>query len=746
LSVLFPIGFLLVTLVLPGLALADTLQGRVLGPDNRPVAAARVIVLRGQTVVVTIDTRADGRFGPVTVAPGDYDILIAAPLLRLAPTSITVRPGGALALDLRPGLAAVGESVVVSAAHVDAPSSRVTDSVTVIDRDTIDALQIDTVAEALRQTPGFSVVSSGGPGAVTSLFPRGGESDYTLVLVDGIAQNTFGGDFDAAHLATADVDRIEVVRGPQSALHGAGAIGGIVHIVTAHGGHLRGTAQAEAGRYGTTATSGSIAAGSGPWTFGGGFDWLGTDGDDRVLASGARVRNDDYERRSGSASLGWSNDARRRIRLHLQRGHNERGVPGPYGSDPDGLYGGIDTVSRGTNDHAGAGLSARVAQGASLFHHANLTWLDTTGRYVSPFGPSSSQTRRVAGRYQVDVAHARVPVSAGAEWIAERFDSTFVTGETFEPVPVNRASAGFFVETRPAVTRTLFVTAGVRLDRIGRQALESDSFSRPAFDPQVVWSANPKLSIAWMAREGGSAARPALGWTKVRLGAGTGIKAPTAFEIAFTDNPDLRPERSRSVDLGIEQSLAGSRVIADLTWFRNSYDDLIVTVGQSLAGASRYRSDNIANARTQGLELGASVRPFPGLLVRGSWSWLDTEVLDVDQLPGQAPAPYTVGDRLLRRPRAAGSLDVRWSASRASAFVSLSGRGTMRDLEPNFASRLYDNPGFVTTTIGGSVRLAGGVSLYARVANALARHYEDVFGFPARGRSASIGVRVTAGR
>jgi outer membrane receptor protein involved in Fe transport len=372
--------------------------------------------------------------------------------------------------------------------------------------------------------------------------------------------------------------------------------------------------------------------------------------------------------------------------------------------------------------------------------------LDTTGRYVSPFGPSSSQTRRVAGRYQVDVAHARVPVSAGAEWIAERFDSTFVTGETFEPVPVNRASAGFFVETRPAVTRTLFVTAGVRLDRIGRQALESDSFSRPAFDPQVVWSANPKLSIAWMAREGGSAARPALGWTKVRLGAGTGIKAPTAFEIAFTDNPDLRPERSRSVDLGIEQSLAGSRVIADLTWFRNSYDDLIVTVGQSLAGASRYRSDNIANARTQGLELGASVRPFPGLLVRGSWSWLDTEVLDVDQLPGQAPAPYTVGDRLLRRPRAAGSLDVRWSASRASAFVSLSGRGTMRDLEPNFASRLYDNPGFVTTTIGGSVRLAGGVSLYARVANALVRHYEDVFGFPARGRSASIGVRVTAGR
>jgi outer membrane cobalamin receptor len=747
---MLPLSVLIATacaaLLLPTPALADTLRGRVLDPADRPVAAARVVVLRGQIVIATLETAADGRFGPLPLAPGRYEIVLAAPGLRLAPRPITVTADAALDLDLRPALAAVGESVVVSAAHVDAPSSRVTDSVTVIDRETLEALQIDSVAEALQQTPGFSVVSSGGQGAITSLFPRGGESDYTLVLVDGIAQNTFGGDFDAAHLATADVDRIEVVRGPQSALYGAGAIGGIVHILTTHGGHLRGAGRIEAGGYGTAATSGSIAASRGPWTFGGGIDWLDTDGDDRVLASGARVQNDDYSRTSGSASIGWSDDPRRRVRLNLQGGRNERGVPGPYGSDPDGLYDGIDTISRGTNENAGAGLNARFAQGASLFHHADVTWSDATGRYVSPFGPSSSETRRMTGRYQLDLAHDRVPVSGGAEWLAERADSTFVTGETFEPVPVERSSAGFFFETRPALTRTLFVTAGVRVERIERQALEADGFSRPAFDPHVVWSANPKLSVAWMAREGGGTGRPALGWTKVRLGAGSGIKAPTAFEIAFTDNPDLQPERSRSVDIGLEQAFADSKVIADVTWFRNTYDDLIVTVGQTLAGASRYRSDNIANARARGIELGASVRPLTGLLIRASWSWLDTEVLDIDQLPGQAPAPYTVGDRLLRRPRASGSLDVRWSRSRASAFVSLSGRGAMLDLEPNFASRLYDNPGFVTGTIGGSLRLAGAIAIYGRVANAFDREYEDVLGFPARGRSASMGVRVTTGR
>ena len=109
-----------------------------------------------------------------------------------------------------------------------------------ITRADLDARQITTVADSLRFVPGFGVVQSGGRGALTSIFPRGGESDYTLVLVDGIPQNAFGGGFDAAHLATGDIERIEVVRGPQSALFGSGAIGGVVHVITQQGGpHAR---------------------------------------------------------------------------------------------------------------------------------------------------------------------------------------------------------------------------------------------------------------------------------------------------------------------------------------------------------------------------------------------------------------------------------------------------------------------------------------------------------------------------
>ena len=133
---------------------------------------------------------------------------------------------------------AVSETLTVTASHVDAPLSAAPDSVTVITRDELMARQTTTLGDALRLVPGFAVARNGGPGTVTSAFPRGGESDYTLVLVDGVRANAFGGGLDLSQVPIADAERIEVVRGPQSALHGSDAIGGVVQIITAKGGPL----------------------------------------------------------------------------------------------------------------------------------------------------------------------------------------------------------------------------------------------------------------------------------------------------------------------------------------------------------------------------------------------------------------------------------------------------------------------------------------------------------------------------
>ena len=114
-------------------------------------------------------------------------------------------------------------------------------------------------------------------------------------------------------------------------------------------------------------------------------------------------------------------------------------------------------------------------------------------------------------------------------------------------------------------------------------------------------SVNPKIAVAWFVRSSGGS------FTKVRAAAGTGIRPPDAFEIAFTDNPSLKPERSQSVEGGLDQAFAGGRVTIEATGFYNNYDDLIVAVG-SFEQSSRYRTDNISNARTQGLELAGAFR------------------------------------------------------------------------------------------------------------------------------------------
>jgi outer membrane receptor protein involved in Fe transport len=377
---------------------------------------------------------------------------------------------------------------------------------------------------------------------------------------------------------------------------------------------------------------------------------------------------------------------------------------------------------------------------------------DFEGRFISPgFTPGSNfesedASRRSSIRYQLDVERNRTGLTGGVEVLAERADNTFITGSTFEEIPIERFIAGFFAEARPRLGDRVFVTGGVRVERIERRALDGDGFSRPTFDPDIVWSANPKVTFAWFVRPAGSGEGFFAGSTKIRAGAGTGIKPPTTFEIGFTDNPGLKPERSRSMDVGLEQTLAGSALVVDVTYFANRYDDLIVSVNSDIEGASSFRSDNIANARASGVETGVTGRLPGGLSVRGAWTFLDTEVLAVDDVPGQAPRPFAVGDPLIRRPRHQGALVITWTGGRASAFLTVHGRGKMADLEPNFGTPVFEAPGYAATGIGASFRVSRQVEVIGRITNLFDRVYEDAFGFPALGRSAMMGLRIAASR
>jgi len=293
------------------------------------------------------------------------------------------------------------------------------------------------------------------------------------------------------------------------------------------------------------------------------------------------------------------------------------------------------------------------------------------------------------------------------------------------------------------------VTAGLRLDDIRRDRLGADPNGyapRPELATDTVISTNPKIAVAWLPR-------PASGsFTRLRGAAGTGIRPPDAFEIAFTDNPSLQPERSRSAEFGIDQAIAGAHGLIQATAFFNNYDDLIVAVG-SFQQSSRYRTDNIANARARGLELAGTARARLNtgrrldLELRVSYTRLDTEVLALDR-DSLAPPPFTVGDPLLRRPGNQFSTDLVLTGSRLSAFVHGGGRGRVLDVEPSTGTYggLFYAPGFNVWNAGASWRVVRGFDAFARVENLLDKQYEEALGYPAPGRGAMVGLRIAASR
>ncbi len=738
---------------------SGVITGTVSDPDGRPVHDADVLVTQAATITARTRTDAAGQFRLPSLPDGQYQVLVALEGFRADPEAVTVANGGAPPVRLRLTLSAISESVVVSASQADVPLSLVAESASVLTGRDMAARQLETVSDALRLVPGLAVSQNGGRGTVTSVFARGGESDYSLVLVNGVRANAFGGSFDFSQLPASNIERVEVVRGPGSALFGSDAIGSVVQIVTRQGGKPGADASIEGGAFGTTRFTASTSGSHGRWSWGGGAERVASDGfTGTAPATGERVSNDDYRSHQVTGTGSWRSAGGTELAVNGGWIWSDRGFPGPFGSNPLGLFTAVDRVSRGVTDTREAGLSVVAPMaGGRVRQHVQVSWFDLANDFTSLYGLSSSGTRRVAGRAQTDVAiNDSTRVSAGVDLQHERADSNFITaGSASSPVPIVRTLIGVFVEARHQHGSRLTISGGLRAEQVARDALEGSPNPytlRPPFPADTARAIDPKASASYLLYQGGPGASGrsplAIAWLRLRGSAGTGMRAPDALEIAFTDNPHLKPERSRSAEAGIESGLANGRAVVEATWFANRYDDLIVAVGPAMVDASRYRTDNIANASSQGLELAAHLRPRWGLDAHLAYTWLDTAVLGVDRASSEAPPPFHVGDALLRRPRHQGSIDLVYTHGRLTAYSDIGARSRTLDVEPTYGAfgGLFWNPGFATVRCGASWRLVPALELVARVDNALDAHYEETFGFPAPGRALMVGVRVAAGR
>ena len=664
-------------------------------------------VIQGATIILTstdgstrfqAQTDEKGCFNLTNVRSGKFQLRILAEAFSPYEREVVVEDAvrlDAIVLEVQP----IRDTVLVTATRTPASSVALGASVDVIDRTQIEASEIGTASDLLRNIGGLTVLRTGNTGGLTTLFMRGGESDYTKILIDGIPVNQPGGTYDFAHIPTDNVSRVEIVRGPQSAVFGSDAIAGVVQVFTRPGGSSpEADYSIEGGTFGTFQQRAGLR---GSWKK---FDASNTFSRADTDNIG---RNNDYRNASYFGNFGFTPDSRQTLRASLMNVSTKAGAPGV--NVPGFISFGPDNrISR--LERAG-GLTYRALVGPRVTQHLAYRLYDHDYTFFSAFGPSYILHTRHRFEYHGDVAlPAAGTFSYGVDF--DRENAT-VAGKRR-----SRDNTGYYVQQQLELWSRLNVTAGVR---IGDNAVFGTS-------------ANPRLGVSLRLR-------PA---TRLRFSAGTGIKEPNFIENFsesrfFLGNPDLLAERSRSWEAGIEQVFLRNRLTADLAWFDNRFRNLIELVRQP-DGSSRYQNIGLEFAR--GLELRMRAR-VQRVTAQANYTYLDGHI----QKSMQTSFPFSSGDPLLRRPRHSGDVAVTWTEPRWSAYWSTRFVGRRADSDFfAFQVPLTRNPGYTASDAAFTYDFVHQLSAFVRLENIFDRDYQEVLGYQALGRSIVVGTKIRLGR
>jgi vitamin B12 transporter len=613
--------------------------------------------------------------------------------------------------------------VVVTATRFPTPAADLPVAVTVLDGAVLRAQGIRTVAEALRSVPGAHVAAAGPYGGQTSLFLRGGNSDYVKVLIDGVPQNAPGGAYDFANLTTDDVERIEIVRGPVSVLYGSDAVTGVVQIFTRGGGGrgggggpsaLHAAVSAAGGTYGTGILAAAAAAGGAR----GGYALNVT----HFTSDGVYPVNNDYRNDVVSARVHWRPDARTDAAVALRYGDALYHFPTDASGDP---------VSN--NQHQrdrGPSLGLEVGRTFSdrVEGRLSATWRRENYQYaIAPNGPTDSTTFPFrssdwVARAGAD-ARANVRVRPGAVVTAgAALERESMRGTTLD---TSRARLGGAVYAQGVLTgRPLDATLGARLD-------DNERFGRYA---------TYRAGAAWRLARGARAV----------ASFGTGFKEPSFYQNFATGfvrgNPNLRPEHTFSWEAGLEWTGLDRRLGLGARYFDQRFRDLIDYNGADTV--TNYF--NVPGADARGVELTGDVAPAAGLHLTLAYTVLRTRVTAGGADTG-ATALYRPGQPLLRRPQQAGWLTVAYRPlARAGVTVAVAYTGDRADVDYRTFRRVT-LPAYTRVDVAADVAARAprdgmpGLTLRARIENLFDRAYEEIKNFPARRRTLLFGGEVRFG-
>jgi len=628
------------------------------------------------------------------------------------------------------------DETLVTATRTETPVRELGVSTTVITEKEIEERQAVDVLDVLRDVSGFNLVRTGGRGTTTSLYIRGGEDNFTKVLIDGVSVNTGGGAFDFGSLLTENFERIEIVRGPQSALYGSDAISGVINFITKPGeGKPSLRASTSNGTYlkGDKNYIGEQSVG-----FTGGNEWIG--------ASLAYARVDDNGYLDVNQEY-WNNTFSGRVDLYPM--HNlDLTFTGRYEDAKDKFptedagdrYSPLDPNQNLKTDDWVSGINAQYQMLPWLehvvlfgYHYNKQDYNDPEDPPADAFGAFFSETKET--RYSVDyhfnirypsTETIRSTFTAGFEYLEEDYDqqtrSIFLGFESKDDLDKDRDNRGYYVQEQLSFFNRLHLTAGARYE------------DNSEFGNEFV----PRGSVAYELTQTDTVFRSAVG---------KGFKTPTfteQFAQGFaTGNPDLDPEKSYSWEVGVDQVLWKNKLVLGATYFYQKFDDLITYINRPGPAPD---FENIQEAESKGIELTALCKPGYGFTLGGNYTYLDTEVTD-DGGAGGASSPFEEGKDLLRRPKntASGYINWAWQGFQIRFNGLYVGERDDLDFRTFPANRVTLDDYFVVDlatsyTFKLNDRFIKDFKIFGKVQNLFDEHYEEAFGFSPPDPSFRVGL------
>jgi len=734
------LGALFLLFVFLAAASAADLKLKVVDPQSATVSGAQISLFsKGtDTPLKIVFSSAEGMATFPGVSSGNYQIQVLAP--GFAPQTEDIATHSDV-ITIHLHLAPASETVVVTATRTPALAEETGSNISTLESGQLETMQPTAADDAVRFLPGAVVNTAGQRGGLSSLFVRGGESNYNKVMVDGVTINEPGGTFDFGTLPLTEANRMEFLRGTQSTLYGSDAMTSVVQVFTRTGSTRTPELRfgADGGNFSTATGNASFAGTRGHFDYNVFGDQFNTNG------SGI---NDAYSDSLQGANLGAVLNDEVSLRIHMRHSNSHTGVPGEWsfnGYDPLVNVNGVTQPlqpdpSEWSQLNSLLGSAELTVAAPSGWQH-RFTGFDYLYRYTD---------------LNVNGDPARVsPLYCQFDFPSHQYDHINRVGFEYQGDYSERTWAhttfGYRIENENGVVGDLDYppsSSGQRLnqDAYLQQQLTWGRLSAVAggrFVHSSVFGNTgvPRIALTLLARRGGET----FSGTRLRFSYATGYKEPR-LEETFAGppysipNPGLKPERVRAFEAGIQQDFLHGKYVFNATYFNNLFHDQInyVTVNQTTFVGEYF---NVNQAFAQGAEVELQARLRSKLLLSTAYTYTSTEILSN---PAPIDSQYDPGQPLLRRPKHSATMLVSYLGSRWGA--NLSGSFVGRRPDDDFYGFNIDHAaGYVRADLGGWYAINARVTAYANVENALDRRYNEVVGYPALPINFRAGFRFRLG-